>query len=181
MKKLLALLLSGVLCASVVYTAIATDEDPEDDNVVVITEEQETPSVSLDDLSAALGDDEQAKEIADQIEEAIKSGATQADVNALLMDLTDYINGKGYDVADLKNKDKAIKFVGKFLEDCGVDSEALGEALKGLDEISDNVFGDGGSGSSNGGTTVDDGYSYPDLDLNYGVESTTIPDTGIVD
>lgn len=182
MKKFLAIILAAALCATAAYTAIAADEDPEGENVVVT--EEETPATpadeALDDLAEALEGDSQAQQIADEIQDAVKNGATQADVNALLMALADYINGKGYDVADLKNKEKAKKFVGDFLEDCGVDSKALGSAIDGIDQINDQLFG-----KDTGTNTVDTGdysyTSYVDANINYGVESTTIPDTGIID
>lgn len=179
MKKFLAILLSAVLCAAAAYTAIAADEDPADESVLVTAEETptEAPELSLDDLAAALEGDAQAQQIADDLQAAVDSGALQDDVNAFLMNFADYLNGKGYDVADLKNKEKAKKFVGDFLEDCGVDSKALGAAMDGIDEINDQLFGGNDTTVSDGGY---DYVSYVDAGIDYGVESTTIPDTGVI-
>ena len=177
MKKFLAILLSAVLCAAAAYTAIAVEEDPTGDNVAV--EETPSESGSVSDLVAALEGDTQAQQIADNIESAVKNGATQADVNALLVALADYINGQGYDVADLKNKTKAKQFVGDFLEDCGVDSEALGKAIDGIDQVSDQLFGSSDNSSDTGADYGSaSGYESAPLDIDYGVESTTIPQTG---
>lgn len=185
MKKFLAIALAAILAATAAYTAIAADEDPESENVVVAAEEEDTntPSGSLSDLEAALKGDDQAQQIANDLQQAVKDGATQEDVNAFLMTFADYVNNKGFDVGDLKNKEKAKKFVGAFLEDCGVDSKALGSAINGIDEINDQLFGSN-TGSGSGSVVSDGDYSYTsyvDSGINYGVESTTIPDTGIVD
>ena len=55
--------------------------------------------------------------------------------------------------------------------------------LNGIDEINDQLFGSS-KGTGSGSVVTDDGYTYTpyvDSNINYGVESTTIPDTGIVD
>lgn len=183
MKKIIALLLAGVLCATAAYTAIAADDEIGEEPVVVETEENQ-----ISDLVAALEGDEQAQEIADNIADAVKNGASKADVNELLMALADYINDKGYDVGDVKTK-KAKQIMGAFLEDCGVDSEALGAAISETGEVLDSIFGsdDAGNADSYGtdsfGTDSDSsslGGSAAESYAVYGVESTTIPDTGFI-
>lgn len=192
MKKIIALFLAGVLCATAAYTAIAAEEDElVDTEEVVSTEDGETPEEQttveteesqLSDLVTALEGDEDAQEIADNIADAVKNGATKEDINELLVALADYINDKGYDVADIK-KGKGKQIMGAFLEDCGVDSEALGAAFDDVGQVIDNVFGstDAGTGFDAGsfdGSSTD--AAAAESYAVYGVESTTIPDTGSV-
>ena len=181
MKKIIALLLAGILSATAAYTAIAADDDEiTEEPVVVETEENE-----ISDLVAALEGDDQAQEIADNIVDAVKNGAADADVNELLMALADYINSKGYDVGDVKTK-KAKQIMGAFLEDCGVDSEALGAAISETGEVLNDIFGSDNTGNADAGidSSVDTDSSSFDAGSSsesyavYGVESTTIPDTG---
>lgn len=176
MKKVLAIALASILTVTAAYTALAVDEEPVAAPVVV--EESEIQG-NIDDVLAALEGDEHAQAIADDFVDAVKKGAANEDVNALLLELASYINSKGYDVNDLKNKQKAKEFVGDFLEDCGVDSDTLGQAIAGADEVFDSVFGgetaDNGTDGSTGGS---DGYYYDGGYVDYGVDSTTIPDTG---
>ena len=178
MKKVLAIALASILAVTAAYTALAVDEEPVESSPVVTAEGIQG---SVDDVLAALEGDEHAQAIADDFVEAVKKGAANEDINALLLEFASYVNSKGYDVADLKNKQKAKEFVGDFLEDCGVDSELLGQALDGAGEVFDSVFGgetaDNGAGSSTDGSNdyyFDGGY------VDYGVDSTTIPDTGFI-
>lgn len=183
MKKIIALLLAGVLCATAAYTAIAADDEEIGEEPVVV----ETEESQIDDLVAALEGDDQAQEIADNIADAVKNGAAKSDINELLVALADYINGKGYDVADVRTK-KSKEIMGAFLEDCGVDSEALGAALSETGEVLDSIFGSEDAGNTDAGadTSVDAGSSSFDAGSSsesyavYGVESTTIPDTGYI-
>lgn len=194
MKKIIALFLAGVLCATAAYTAIAAEEDELVDTEEVVTTEDgetskeqtpvETEESQLSDLVTALEGDEDAQEIADNIADAVKNGATKEDINELLVALADYINDKGYDVADIK-KGKGKQIMGAFLEDCGVDSEALGAAFSDVGQVIDNVFGsaDAGTGSDAGSfdnSSTDAAASAAESYAVYGVESTTIPDTGSV-
>lgn len=178
MKKVIALALAGILAATAAYTALAVDEEPEDTAAPVITAEDIKGNV--EDVLAALESDEQAQAIADDFVDAVKKGAANEDINALLLELASYINSKGFDVNDLKNKEKAKEFVGEFLEDCGVDSETLGQAFDTAGEVFDNVFGNNAAdnGTSTDGTS--DGYYYDGGYVDYGVDSTTIPDTGYI-
>lgn len=200
MKKLIALFLAGVLCATAAYTAIAAEEDELVDTEEVVTTEEEdvtaaepedqepveTEESQLSDLVIALEGDEDAQEIADNIADAVKNGATKEDVNELLVALADYINGKGFDVADIK-RGKGKQIMGAFLEDCGVDSEALGAAFDDVGQVIDNVFGSDDAASAAGagfdagafdGAGSDAAGSAAESYAVYGVESTTIPDTG---
>lgn len=180
MKKLIALFLAGVLCATAAYTAIAAEDDEANLEAVVVTAEDE-----IDDLVTALEGDPQAQEIADELADAVKNGAAEEDINALLVELADYINDKGYDVADIKNG-KAKEIMGAFLEDCGVDSEALGAAISETNEVLDDVFGN----EEATGTDTESYDDFNDVSVDtdsgsesyavYGVESTTIPDTGYI-
>lgn len=178
MKKLIALMLAGVICATAAYTALAVDgeEETESNPAPISEEEQKTPSEILQEIA----NDPEAKEIADKFVDATKKGASTEDINATLLALADYINSKGYDVGQIKNGSKTKDFVGDFLEDCGVDSDELFKAIEKIDEVNNDVFGDKeskGNPSSNLGTDVDLGGS-PEY---YGVDSTTIPDTGFMD
>lgn len=178
MKKVLAIALASILAATAAYTALAVDEEPVETSPVVT---EEGVKGSLEDVLAALEGDEHAQAIADDFVEAVKKGATNEDVNALLLEFATYVNSKGYDVADLKNKQKAKEFVGDFLEDCGVDSELLGSALSGAGEVFDSVFGGESAGNGSGSST--DGsndYYFDGGYVDYGVDSTTIPDTGFI-
>ncbi len=180
MKKVIALALAGILAATAAYTALAVDEEPEDVSAPVITADEIMGDVQ--DVLDALENDEQAQAIADDFVDAVKKGAANEDINALLLELASYINSKGYDVNDLKNKEKAKAFVGDFLEDCGVDSEMLGQAFDAAGEVFDNVFGgtaDNGTAADGTGSSTDD-YYYDGGYVDYGVDSTTIPDTGYI-
>lgn len=183
MKKVIALILAGVLCATAAYTALAAEEDENEANPIIVNEEEEkTPEekAAEENLLKALEGDKEAQEIADEIVNAVKKGAAAEDINGMLLALTDYINGKGYDVGQIRNGSKTKDFVGDFLEDCGVDPAALNKALKGADEVYNNVFGDNKPSNGNKGNGTGAGT---DLDIGgspeyYGVDSTTIPDTG---
>lgn len=179
MKKLIALMLAGVLCATAAYTAIAAEDETEE----VPAEVVETEESQVADLVEALEGDTQAQEIADRISEGLKSGAASEDINAMLFALADYINGKGYDVADVKKKEGAKKIMGEFLEDCGVDAEALSQAFQQTGDVLDSVLGTGDAAdtSSYGSYSSADTGSYDTESYAvYGVESTTIPDTGYI-
>lgn len=185
MKKIIALILAGVLCATAAYTALAVDDDENEANPIIITEEEEkTPEekAAEENLLKALEGDKEAQKIADDIVDAVKKGAASEDINGMLLALTDYINGKGYDVGQIRNGTKTKAFIGDFLEDCGVDPAALNKALEGADEVYNNVFGDNKQSNGNKGNGTGNGAG-TDLDIGgspeyYGVDSTTIPDTG---
>lgn len=173
MKKFIAIALAGILAATAAYTALAVDEEPAAAAPVITAEDIQG---NVEDVLTALENDEQAQAIADDLVDAFKKGAANEDINALLLEIASYINSKGYDVNDLKNKELAKQFVGDFLEDCGVDSEALGQAIDGANEVFDNVFGDG-STTDDGTSAGTDDYYYDGGYVDYGVDSTTIPDT----
>lgn len=179
MKKIIALVLAGILCATAAYSAIAV-EDGEADTPIAPVVTAEEGEKAVNDLIAALEGDDQAQEIADSIADAVKSGATSEDVNALLLSLTDYINGKGYDVAQIRNGSKTKDFIGDFLEDCGVDPVKLGKALDEAGEVYDDMFGGADKGANSGSNSYNGGSEGIYNTSDYGVDSTTIPDTGYI-
>ena len=110
MKKFLAVLLSVVLCATVVYSVCAEEIVPEED--VIVAPETEVED-AVEDLADQLANDEVAQEKAEELIEAIQTGSSSADIAALLGALEDYVNDAGYDVVNdldgvLENFDKII-------------------------------------------------------------------------
>ena len=131
MKKVLAVLAALSLCATVAYTALAADDVAEEP--VVATEE----TVSVDDVVAALENNEQAKELADQIADSLQNSTASGDVQSLLDALVDYAEGAGVDLS----QDGALRDVlDKFLNDAGVNSDELNQAIEGS-PIADKILG----------------------------------------
>lgn len=125
MKKFLAVLLSVVLCATVAYSVCAEEVAPAED-VVVVAEDEATP---VEDLAGQLANDEVALEKAEEIVEAIATGSTSDDIVSLLGALEQYVNGAGFEVSDLKDTGAIRDVIDSFLEDAGVNSEELNNAI----------------------------------------------------
>lgn len=125
MKKFFAVLLSVVLCATVVYSVCA-EEVALTDDVVVVTEDEVNP---VEDLAGELANDAVAQEKAEEIVEAIATGSTSDDIVSLLGALEQYINGAGFEVSDLQDTGAIRDVIDSFLEDAGVNSEELNNAI----------------------------------------------------
>lgn len=123
MKKFLAILLSVVLCATVAYSVCAEEVAPTED--VVVTAE----SNAIADFADQLANDAVAQERAEEIVEAIQNGSTSDDIVSLLGALEQYINGAGFEVSDLQDTGAIRDVVDSFLEDAGIDSEELNQAI----------------------------------------------------
>lgn len=123
MKKFLAILLSVVLCATVAYSVCAEEVAPTED-VVVAAE-----SNAIADFADQLANDAVAQERAEEIVEAIQNGSTSDDIVSLLGALEQYINGAGFEVSDLQDTGAIRDVVDSFLEDAGIDSEELNQAI----------------------------------------------------
>lgn len=123
MKKFLAILLSVVLCATVAYSVCAEEVAPTED-VVVAAE-----SNAISDFADQLANDTVAQERAEEIVEAIQNGSTSDDIVSLLGSLEQYINGAGFEVSDLQDTGAIRDVVDSFLEDAGVNSEELNQAI----------------------------------------------------
>lgn len=122
MKKIFAVLLAVVMCATVAYSVCAEEVAPSEDVAVAET----TP---VADLADAIAQDEVAMEKAEAIVEAIQTGSTSDDIVSLLGALEKYVNGAGFEVSDLKDTGAIRDVMDKFLEDAGVDSEELNQAI----------------------------------------------------
>ncbi|MDD6276629.1 MAG: hypothetical protein PUB20_07395 [Clostridia bacterium] len=132
MKKLLAVLAALSLCATVAYTALAADDAVADEPTTVAEE-----TVAVDDVLAELENNEQAKELADQIADALQNSTTSGDVQSLLDALVNYAEGAGVDLS----QDGALRDVlDKFLNDAGVNSDELNKAIEGS-PIADKILG----------------------------------------
>ena len=68
-------------------------------------------------------------EKAEAIVEAIQTGSTSDDIVSLLGALENYVNGAGFEVSDLEDTGAIRDVMDKFLEDAGVDSEELNQAI----------------------------------------------------
>lgn len=127
MKKLIAILMALAVCGTVAYTAYATEGNIEIDEATTTTEAEENAVL---DMAAELANDKKANEIAQNIAKALANGQTKEDVKGLVNSLGKYINGKGFTIDDIKNDAGAANDVlNKFLEDCGVNTEVLKEAV----------------------------------------------------
>jgi hypothetical protein len=122
MKKIFAVLLAVVMCATVAYSVCAEEVAPSEDVAVV-----ETAPVA--DLADAIAQDDVAMEKAEAIVEAIQTGSTSDDIVSLLGALENYVNGAGFEVSDLEDTGAIRDVMDKFLEDAGVDSEELNQAI----------------------------------------------------
>ncbi len=159
MKKFLAILLSAILCATVAYSVCAEDLAPAEDAVVVT---EETNAVA--DLADQIANDTVAMEKAEEIVDAIANGSASDDVVSLLGALEKYINGAGFEVSDLQDTGAIRDVLDSFLEDAGVDSEALNQAI---------------SESTIANAVLGIYYSAPEAPSEEPpVEEPTIPDTG---
>ena len=122
MKKFFAVLLAVVMCATVAYSVCAEEVAPSEDVAVAET----TP---VADLADAIAQDDVAMEKAEAIVEAIQTGSTSDDIVSLLGALEQYVNGAGFEVSDLQDTGAIRDVMDKFLEDAGVDSEELNQAI----------------------------------------------------
>ncbi len=157
MKKFLAVLLSVVLCATVAYSVCAEEVAPADEAVVVA----ETEANPIEDFANEIANDEIAQEKAEEIVEAIKTGSTSDDIVSLLGALEQYVNGAGFEVSDLKDTGAIRDVIDTFLEDAGVDSEELNQAI---------------SESTIANAVLGIYYSTPEVPVDPPVDE--IPDTG---
>lgn len=172
MKKFLAVLLSVVLCATVVYSVCAEEIVPEED--VIVAPETEVED-AVEDLADQLANDEVAQEKAEELIEAIQTGSSSADIVALLGALEDYVNDAGYEVSELQDPEVLKDVLNTFLDDAGVDSEALNDAISdSTSTFVDAFLGsyNGGSGN-NSGSDLDSVPRYDSEDVIY----QPIPDT----
>ncbi len=165
MKKFLAILLSVVLCATVAYSVCAEEVAPAEDVSVVSTEETNP----IADFANQLANDEKAQDKAEELVEAIKTGSTSDDIVSLLGALEKYVNGAGFDVSDLKDTGAIRDVLDTFLEDAGVNSEELNQAI---------------SESTIANAVLGIYYSAPEAETTTEAvveeEITTIPDTGYI-
>lgn len=122
MKKIFAVLLAVVMCATVAYSVCAEEVAPSEDVAVV-------ESAPVADLADAIAQDDVAMEKAEAIVEAIQTGSTSDDIVSLLGALENYVNGAGFEVSDLEDTGAIRDVMDKFLEDAGVDSEELNQAI----------------------------------------------------
>lgn len=149
MKKFLAVLLSVVLCATVVYSVCAEEILPEEEVVVVPDADVEN---TVEDLEDQLANDAIAQEKAEEIVEAIQNGSSSADIEAMLGALKDYVNDAGYEVSDLQDPEALKDVFNTFLDDAGIDSEALNEVLSENSAFIDAFLGSYNSGTGNSST-----------------------------
>ncbi len=166
MKKFLAILLASALCATVAFAVCAEEVAPADDVAVVSTEE--TNPVA--DFADQLANDEEAQAKAEELVDAIKTGSTSDDIVSLLGALEKYVNGAGFEVSDLEDTGAIRDVIDTFLEDSGINTEELNEAIA-ESTIANAVLGIY--------------YSAPEAEEETTVttiveEETTIPDTGYI-
>lgn len=134
MKKLLAVLAALSLCATVAYTAVSAADDATVEEPTTVAEETVS---AVDDVVAQLQGNEQAKELADQIADSLQNSTISGDVESLVGALVDYAEGAGVDLS----QDGALRDVlDKFLNDAGVNSDELNEAIEGS-PIADKILG----------------------------------------
>ncbi len=164
MKKFMAILLSGVLCATVAYSVCAEEVDLAEDASVVA--EESTP---VADFAEQLANDTEAQEKAEELVNAIQNGSTSDDVVSLLGALEQYVNGAGFDVSELKDTGAVRDVIDAFLEDAGVNSEELNEA------ISESTIANAVLGIYYSAPAVDEPTTAAPAE-----EGTTIPDTGYI-
>ncbi len=164
MKKFLAILLSVVLCATVVYSVCAEELAPAEDVAVVSTEE--TNPVA--DFADQLANDAEAQEKAEELVDAIKNGSTSNDIVSLLGALEKYVNGAGFEVSDLEDTGAVRDVIDTFLEDAGIDSEELNKA------ISESTIANAVLGIYYSAPAVEETTPAVEEDI------TTIPDTGYI-
>lgn len=156
MKKILAVLLAVVMCATVAYSVCAEEVALSEDVVVAETS-------PVDEFVGEITNDEVAMEKAEAIVEAIQTGSTSDDIVSLLGALESYINGAGFEVSDLQDTGAIRDVLDKFLEDAGVDSEALNNAI---------------SESTIANAVLGIYYSAPEVEETPEAPEEVIPDTG---
>ena len=89
----------------------------------------ETTTSTIEGAVNALQNDAKAEEIANDIVDAVKTGAAKEDVANLLATLEKYINDKGIGSDEIKDPGALRDIADAFLTDAGVDVEALNNAI----------------------------------------------------
>lgn len=125
MKKLLAILMALTVCGAVAYSACA-EETADLGEAPAVTE---TTTESASDMIRELANDPNAVALAEKIDNALKNGATKDDITALLGTLGEYVNGKGFEVADLQDGGAFNEVLLGFLDDAGINTEELDKAI----------------------------------------------------
>lgn len=115
MKKVIAVLMALAVCGTVAYTACA-EEVANDEDVLAVAPVEENKEESILDK---LANDEKAQNLAGEIKSAL---ANNGDVKAVYEKIANYVGnldkaGSGRDALD------------KFLEDAGVNTEVLNDAI----------------------------------------------------
>ena len=121
MKKFLAILMVAAVCATVAFSLRAENDVAED--------VPETTTSTIEGAVLALQNDEKAEDIANDIVDAIKTGASKEDVDDLAATLEKYINDKGIGSDEIKDPGALRDIADAFLTDAGVDVEALNNAI----------------------------------------------------
>lgn len=121
MKKFLAILMVAAVCATVAFSVRAENDAAED--------VPETTTSTIEGAVAALENDEKAEEIANNIVDAIKTGAAKEDVADLVANLEKYINDKGIGSDEISDPGAIRDIADAFLTDAGIDVEALNNAI----------------------------------------------------
>lgn len=121
MKKFLAILTVVAVCATVALS-VRAENDPVED----VTE---ATTSSIEGIVSDLQTDEKAEEIANQIVDAIKTGAAKDDIADLVATLEKYVNNKGIETDEISDPGAVRDVVDAFLTDAGVDTEALNNAI----------------------------------------------------
>lgn len=121
MKKFLAILMVAAVCATVAFSVRAENDAAE--NV------PETTTSNIEGAVSALQNDEKAEEIANNIVDAVKTGAAKEDVADLVANLEKYINDKGIGSDEISDPGALRDIADAFLTDAGVDVEALNNAI----------------------------------------------------
>lgn len=121
MKKFLAILMVAAVCATVAFSVRAENDAAE--NV------PETTTSTIEGAVNALQNDEKAEEIANNIVDAVKTGAAKEDVADLVANLEKYINDKGIGSDEISDPGAVRDIADAFLTDAGIDVEALNNAI----------------------------------------------------
>ena len=120
MKKFLAILMVAAVCATVAFSVRAENAEEE---------VPETTTSAIEGAVSELQNDERAEEIANDIVDAVKTGAAKEDIADLISTLEGYINNKGIGTDELQDPGAVRDVVDAFLTDAGVDTEALNNAI----------------------------------------------------
>lgn len=121
MKKFLAILMVAAVCATVAFSVRAENDAAE--------EVPETTTSTIEGAVSALQNDEKAEKIANDIVDAIKTGAAKDDVADLVANLEKYINDKGIGSDEISDPGAIRDIADAFLTDSGIDVEALNNAI----------------------------------------------------